>query len=73
MGIVASTTDADGNNRSVEIEPVQSQKLKKVGDVTKNKGMKIMSYISPEKSGLSQIKLKSIIQLQRSRTLPPGI
>ena len=73
MGIVASTTDNEGNNRYVEMEPVQRQKLKKVGDVTKNKGIKIVSYIPPETSALSQIKLKPIIQLQRPYTLPLDI
>ena len=47
------------------------QKIKKVGDVTKNKGIQIIPYIAPERSGLSQIELKPLIQLQIPYTLPP--
>ena len=64
MGIVTSITDTDGTNRSVEMEPVQGQKLKKVGDVNKIKSItkiKISNLHSQVKSGLSQIKLKRII------------
>ena len=71
MGIVSSTTAVNGNNRSVQLEPVMRQKIKKVSDVTKNIGIQIIPYIAPEKSGLSQIELKPIIQLQKPYTLPP--
>ena len=55
----------------MQLQHVMRQKIKKVSDVAKNKGIQIFPYIETERSGLSQIEIKPIIQLQRPYTLPP--
>ena len=68
MGIIASTTS--DNNHGLPMSKIARQSRKKVGDVIKGKGITTVQYIAPEISGLSKIKFKPLLQLQRPYILP---
>ena len=71
MGIVASTTSSN-NNHALPMSKIARQRIQKVGNVIKGKGIPIIQYIAPEISGLSKINFKPLLQLQQPYVLPFG-
>ena len=73
MGIVASTTHMRGSSLLMNLHPIKRQKIKRVTEVIKNKEIEIKTYITPQISGLSMVKLKPLGELLYPYTLPPDL
>ena len=63
MGIVCSTTSIYRSVGYSKMCPIQRQKIKKVANLIKNKGISVTTYIPPEESGLSKLMFKSSAEL----------
>ena len=50
MGIVATSTSKGDSCRATQSMPIPREKLKRVSEVVKNKGVPIVQYIIPSKS-----------------------
>ena len=66
MGIINITSGSFGT----ELSPIKRQQLMKVKDVTKNKGIPIVSFVRTEISGFSSLSYMPLVELQFPHTLP---
>ena len=68
MGIIVTTTGARGSNR--DLPKIPRQKLMRVTELIKNKGVPLKSYIPPDISGMSKVVLKPLSELTVSFASP---
>ena len=70
MGVISATTTKTGLHNLGTV-PIPRQKIKKVAAVTLNKGIPIIPYIPANKTGLSTVKFKNLLELKPENVLPP--
>jgi hypothetical protein len=68
MGILVSKTSKDKNRHP--LPPIPRVKIRKVADIIKGKGIPILPYLLPSKSGLSSVYFEPMVSLQSAYVMP---
>ena len=71
MGILVSATSKGAKVQ--RLPPIARGKMRRVSDVISKKGVPIVPYILPAKSGLSSIFFKPMVELQSPHVMPKDI
>ena len=69
MGCVSSTIFE--RNVHIKLQPIKRQKRKLAHQIIQGKGIPVVEYMPTEKSGLSSVFFKPLLQLQMPYILPP--
>ena len=71
MGIITASTA--GTVKHSQLPPVKRQKLSKAKDVIQHKGVRIIPFVGSERSGITSVTYKPLLQLDFPYILPTNI